>query len=199
MLKRVFIAINLPENLKKKLLEFQQKFKELPAKWVKKENLHLTLIFLGYLKDFHLEKVKEITNKVSKEFSPFSVFLKRACFGPPKIFPPRLVWVELEKNENLENLVKKLQNLLKENKIPFVIEEREFLPHITLARIKKWEFQRMEPEERPKINEILKESFEVKSIEIMESHLKRSGAEYEVIESYPLLNQNAKCKMQNEK
>ena len=188
MLKRLFIAINLPENLKEKLIKFQQKFKELPAKWVKKENLHLTLVFLGYLKEFHLEKVKEIVKSTAKDFSPFSVFLKKVCFGPPKISPPRLVWVELEKNENLENLVKKLQNQLKENKVPFLVEEREFLPHITLARIKKWEFQRMELEERPRINELIKDSFEVRSIEIMESHLKRTGAEYSVLESFSLKN-----------
>ena len=183
MLRRVFIAINLPENLKEKLLKFEKNFPELPANWVKKENLHLTLVFLGYLKDFHLKKVKEIVKEIAKDFSPFSVFLKRVCFGPPKILPPRLIWVELEKNESLENLVKRLQEKLKENKVPFVVEEREFLPHITLARIKKWEFQRMETEERPRVNESINESFEVKSIEIMESHLKRSGAEYEVIES----------------
>jgi len=188
MLKRVFIAINLPESLKEKLAKFEKNFPELPAKWVKKENLHLTLVFLGYLKDFHLEKVKEVVKEVGKNFSPFSLSLKRVCFGPPKTSPPRLVWVELEKNEVLEDLVKKLQEKLKENKIPFLVEDREFLPHITLARIRKWEFQRMEPEERPRINEIIKESFEVKSIEIMESHLKRSGAEYSVLESAPLTN-----------
>jgi 2'-5' RNA ligase len=186
MLKRVFIAINLPENLKEKLAKFEKNFPELPAKWVKKENLHLTLVFLGYLKDFHLEKVKEVVKEVGKNFSPFFVSLKRVCFGPPKTSPPRLVWVELEKNEVLEDLVKKLQEKLKENKIPFVVEEREFLPHITLARIRKWEFQRMDLEERPRINEIIKESFEVKSIEIMESHLKRSGAEYTPLYSVEL-------------
>jgi 2'-5' RNA ligase len=188
MLRRVFIAINLPESLKEKLAKFEKNFPELPAKWVKKENLHLTLVFLGYLKDFHLEKVKEIVKETVKDFSPFSVFLKKVCFGPPKTLPPRLVWVELEKNEVLENLVKKLQEKLKENKIPFVVENREFLPHITLARIKKWEFQRMEPEERPRINEIIKDSFEVKSVEVMQSHLKRSGAEYTILYSTPLVS-----------
>jgi len=186
MLKRVFVAINLPEEIKEKLLKFQETFSELPAKWIKKESLHLTLVFLGYLKDFHLEKVKEIVKKLGEGFSPFFVSLKRVCYGPSRISPPRLVWVELEKNENLENLVKKLQEKLKENKIPFVVEEREFLPHITLARIKKWEFQRMEPEGRPSINEAIRDSFEIKSIEIMESHLKKSGAEYTVLESIAL-------------
>jgi 2'-5' RNA ligase len=44
----------------------------------------------------------------------------------------------------------------------------------------------MEPEERPEIDEEVNFSFEVKSIEIMESHLKRGGAEYTVLESLPL-------------
>jgi 2'-5' RNA ligase len=186
MVRRVFIAINLPDEIRSKLLKFQEEFSELPAKWVKKENLHLTLAFLGYLKDFHIEKVKEAVKTLGEEFSPFFVSLKRVCFGPPKISPPRLLWVELEKNESLEILTKKIHHLLKENKIPFVTEEREFLPHVTLARIKKWEFQRMEPEERPKINVSINDVFGVKSVEIMESHLKRSGAEYTILASYPL-------------
>ena len=63
-------------------------------------------------------------------------------------------------------------------------EARPYSPHITLARIKTWEFRRLE--DRPEIDEPIDLTFEVNSFEIMESFLKRSGAEYEVLESISL-------------
>ena len=66
-------------------------------------------------------------------------------------------------------------------------ETRPYIPHITLGRIKQWEFRQIEPEERPKIEEEISLSFEVNSIEVMESDLKRGGAEYTVLESAPLM------------
>jgi 2'-5' RNA ligase len=187
MRHRIFIAINLPEKIKEELLSFQRKFSELPARWVKKENLHITLAFLGYVKDEDIPKIIEITKNVAKNHSPFSINLIKVCYGPPKIKPPRMVWVIGEKNENLWKLQENLKNALMEMKITQLEEEgRGFVPHITLARIRKWEFKQIEPEERPEIDEDVNFSFEVKSIEIMESHLKRRGAEYTVLESCPL-------------
>ncbi|PIX88575.1 MAG: hypothetical protein COZ30_00470, partial [Candidatus Nealsonbacteria bacterium CG_4_10_14_3_um_filter_36_16] len=57
--------------------------------------------------------------------------------------------------------------------------------HITLGRIKQWEFRQIEPEERPEVNEEINLTFEVNSIEVMESELKRGGSEYTILESFP--------------
>ncbi|MDP2910533.1 MAG: hypothetical protein Q8N58_01975, partial [bacterium] len=67
-----------------------------------------------------------------------------------------------------------------------VFENREFAFHITLARISQWAWQRIEPEERPEINEDINLNFPVNSIEIMESILKKGGPEYVILESYNL-------------
>ena len=55
--------------------------------------------------------------------------------------------------------------------------------HITLARLRQWEFNKIEPEEKPEINEDINLTFEVNSIEVMESELKRGGPNYIVLES----------------
>jgi 2'-5' RNA ligase len=188
MRRRIFIAINLTEEIRKELEKFQFKFSELPARWVKKENLHITLAFLGYVKDEDLPRIIEIAKNVATRHAPFLIKIVKVTYGPPKVSPPRMVWAIGEKNENLWKLQEDLKNALMEMKIPQLEEEegRGFIPHITLARIRKWEFKQMEPEERPEIDEDLNFSFDVKSIEIMESHLKRGGAEYTVLESIPL-------------
>jgi len=63
---------------------------------------------------------------------------------------------------------------------------RGFSPHITLGRLRQWEFRKIEPEERPNINEEINFGFEVTSIEVMESNLRKGGAEYSVLESHKL-------------
>jgi len=187
MLRRIFIAINLPKEIKEDLGIFQKKYSELPAKWVKPENLHITLVFLGYVKEKDLSKIIEITRNVASKHHPFSMKIIKVSYGPPKIFPPRMVWVIGEKNENLSKLQEDLKSELGEIKIAQLDkDEKNFIPHITLARIKQFEFRKMEMEEIPEINEDLNLSFQVNSIEIMESHLKRNGAEYIIFDSLPL-------------
>jgi len=188
MRKRIFIAINLPKEIKREFEKFQRIFSELPARWVKPENLHITLAFLGYVRDEDLPKIIEITKEVAFRHSQFSINLIKVCYGPPKIKPPRMVWAIGEKSQELANLQEDLQNSLTRMNIPQLREETErtFIPHITLARIRKWEFKKLDPDERPQINEDINLGFIVSSIEVMESHLKRSGAEYTILESCKL-------------
>ena len=211
MRHRIFIAINLPENIKKELSYFQLKWLQLPCRWTKKENLHITLVFLGHLSDEELSKVVEITKKVSQRHKPFLINLNKILYGPPKKMPPRppkfseeiiseeskikpdekfgwprMVWVEGEKSEELGKLQKDLENSLLALSIKDKSESRPYTPHITLGRIRAWEFRKIEPEERPEIDEDIDLSFKVKSIEVMESHLKRGGSEYTILQSCPL-------------
>jgi len=92
MRKRIFIAINLPEEIKKKLSEYQSKLPDLPIRWVKKDNLHITLVFLGYLNDEEILEVCKITEEAASQNSSFFINLKKICYGPPKKMPPRMVW-----------------------------------------------------------------------------------------------------------
>jgi len=185
MRHRIFIAINLPENIKRKLSDYQAKWPELPIRWIKPENLHITLVFLGYFSDEELLEVCKITEEVVQKHDSFSLNLNKICYGPPKKIPPRMVWAEGKKSEQITNLKDDLEKSLLE-KVHFSQEARAFSPHITLGRIRSWEWRRIEPEERPKVDEETNLTFEVNSIEVMESTLKRAGAEYIVLESCPL-------------
>jgi len=184
MRHRIFIAINLPEEIKKELEKYQSQWPELPIRWTKPENLHVTLAFLGYLSDEELVEVLRVTKEVTQKHQPFSINLTKIIYGPPKKMPPRMVWVEGAKSKDLANLQLDLEkSLVSSGKIKFEPEERSFTCHITLGRIKTWEFRQIEPEERPEVNEDISLSFDVNSIEVMESALKRGGAEYTVLES----------------
>jgi len=223
MRHRIFIAINLPEDVKRNLLDCQNKWLELPCRWTKKENLHITLMFLGYLSDEELLEVLKITKEVASRNPAFSINLKKILYGPPhqnkfgagqspkkmplrppkfseieteekeweqKFGRPRMVWAEGEKSEELGKLQKDLENSLLSSialaKEDLVNETKPYTLHITLARIKQWEFRQIEPEERPIVDEEISLSFEVNSIEVMESRLKPGGSEYTILESFKL-------------
>jgi len=186
MRHRIFIAINFPEEIKRELEKFQSRWPELPVRWVKPENLHITLAFLGYLTDEELVEILRITKEVAQRHQPFSINLNKICYGPPKM-PPRMIWVEGEKSKDLANLQLDLEkSLTSSGKIKFEPEERSFTCHITLGRIRQWEFRQIEPEERPNVETEISLSFDVSSIEVMESSLKRTGPEYTILESCPL-------------
>lgn len=186
---RVFIAINLPENIKKKLTDYQLKWPELPCRWTKKENLHITLAFLGYLTDEELLEILKITKEVVLRHEPFFINLNKILYGPPKQ-PPRMIWIEGEGSKELGKLQKNLENALSSAqtlaKADIEQEARPYTSHITMGRLKQWEFRQIEIEERPEVNEDVSFNFEVKSIEIMESRLKRGGPDYSILESCPL-------------
>jgi 2'-5' RNA ligase len=182
---RIFIAINLPADVKRALSKYQEKWPDLPAKWTAKDNLHITLEFLGDLTEEELGEVCVVTKEVAKRHSSFSIDLNKVLYGPSKKLPPKMVWAEGEKSDDLLDLKEDLQECLLE-KIAFRPEIRGFVPHITLARIKEWEWKKIEPEERPEVSDDIDLIFTIESIEVMESVLKKGGPEYTVIESHSL-------------
>ena len=194
---RIFIAINLPEEIKDKLVSYQYEVEDLFSpyrgedfnakicRWTKKENLHVTLEFLGYLTDEELIELCQKTRESVCEKKSFNLNLNEICYGPPDKKPPRSM------NPSDSFLGSSASST--KNKTPRMvwvtgerIKEFNITPHITLGRIKTWQFKQIDPEERPEIKKEIDLTFKVKSIEIMESRLKRGGLEYIVLESIPL-------------
>lgn len=196
--RRVFLAINLPENIKKKLADLEIKFPGLPAKWTKKDNLHITLVFLGFTRDEEIRDICKKTEEVAKKHSSFEIKLKSVSYGPENK-NPRMVWATGEKNESLAALQGDLENvffgptLQVNNKIDKYLKEikkvkKAFSPHITLAKLMQGKFNQLELDERPIIEEKINFSFTPETIEIMESELKKGGPLYTILESISLGN-----------
>jgi len=185
--RRIFLAINLPEKIKQELERYQEKWKSLPIRWIPSKNFHITLVFLGYLNNDELFEVSKATKETAFENSPFSVNLTKICYGPLEKKPPRMIWAVGERSSQFTALKTELEErLLNSGKVSFRPEKREFCPHITLGRIRQWEWRRMDPEDIPQIEEEINLVFPVNSIEVMESQLKRGGAEYTILESHSL-------------
>jgi len=207
MRHRIFIAINLPDNTRKRLLSYQEKWPDLPIKWTYKDNLHITLLFLGYLTDEELLDVIRDAEKIITEKESFQISLNKIIYGPPASLReqtrlrsvaggsaqkiPKMIWAIGETSEEFTDLQKSLEEGVYNEPLPDS-EKREkgnyFTPHVTLGRLKSFEFNQMDLEEIPEINEDVNLSFLVESIEIMESELKKNGPHYTILESFQLKN-----------
>ncbi|MBU2265014.1 RNA 2',3'-cyclic phosphodiesterase, partial [Patescibacteria group bacterium] len=103
MKRRIFIAINLPEKLKKRLKEYQEQHDALPVRWTKTASLHLTLVFIGYVDNEQMLEACKITRKIAEEMEPFFINFKRILLGPIGK-EPRMIWLEGEVSEELVQL-----------------------------------------------------------------------------------------------
>ncbi len=133
---RSFIAIALNENLHKELESLQVKLKAADAdvKWVKPENIHLTLKFLGNIIDEQIEKVKNTVKKITSDFKTYQIHL--AEIGAfPKISYPRVIWAGMD--EGVDKTGDIYQSIEEElSKKRFEKEKRPFSPHLTLGRVR---------------------------------------------------------------
>jgi len=193
---RTFIAINLPEEIKRELFSYSEKWQKLQAKWTVKDNLHITLEFLGNLTDGEIGEVCMVAKEVAERQRCFSLDIAQVVYGPTEVIapqsvanpnakPPRMIWAVGEKSKELSALRQELETALT-GRVSFIPENRTLAPHITLARISAWAWKQIEPEERPEINENIDLLFTVESIEVMESVLKRGGPQYTILESHNL-------------
>ncbi len=168
---RLFIALSLTSNLLKKIgfLEdrIDQKTK-IKFPWIPLKNLHLTLVFLGYVDHEDYLKIDEFFKEI--KFPIITAKIKKIDYGPPG--SKRMIWLYLEKNKELEDLKNILEDKLNQNRVKYQREEREFLPHINLARLKK-------DKNLPEIREELNWQVIFNELVLYQSHLKPEGALYE--------------------
>jgi len=183
---RCFIALNLPAEIKGRLAELEARLKEARAdvSWVKPENVHLTLKFLGGVEEARVPLVKRAVQEGLRREGPLVLTL--AGLG---VFPnprsPRVVWVGVGGDtERLQNLQERLEQALGE--VGFPREARSFSPHITLGRMRSRQGATglMELVGRLGANEV--GSMRAESIELMRSQLHPAGAVYTILESFPL-------------
>lgn len=133
---RLFIAIELSDDIRNTLSQIQAHLKYAGAdvKWVEKDNIHLTLKFLGEVTEEKAEKIKTILDEIGKTSKPFEISVKDiGAF--PKIDFPRVIWVGLDNGakESVE-LAGKIDDAL--SKIGFQKETRLFAAHLTIGRVR---------------------------------------------------------------
>lgn len=177
---RAFIAIDLPEAVRQELAsisyDLSRKVPNKSVRWVRPENIHLTLKFLG---ETIVESLNHITggmDRVGEDNPPFDLTLdKLGCFPNPR--RSRIVWVSIKGDlDSLQLLQKTIDQML--NPIGWELDKRKFHPHLTLGRVKN--SQQVAGSQLPWGSQVQPVTFPVDSLTLYESVLKSSGAVYSI-------------------
>nr|MBI5456041.1 RNA 2',3'-cyclic phosphodiesterase [Candidatus Levybacteria bacterium] len=171
--KRIFVALGISKGLIKKIQAWREARHDFPVRWISDKDLHITIISPWY--SGRVERVIEKVKYANIALEPFSVQFKKISFGP-KPEHPRLIWAEGESSGTvvLENQLKRLFRKRK--------EKRDFLLHLTIARFAPNDFPSFPVK---KLNGNINWKERINSFLIMESHLRRSGAAYEILSKIP--------------
>jgi len=134
---RTFLAIDLPSDMHKTIAQKQECLRrQLPhINWVKSENLHITLKFLGDTPEMKINDLKQVVQQAVKNISPFVITVRGFGVFPDKR-APRTIWTGIDSDQSaLENLASQVESSV--ISLDFPKENKPFRPHLTLARIKK--------------------------------------------------------------
>lgn len=171
---RLFVSIDLPEEIQKYL---QGWLPALPGlRYTKKEQLHLTLLFIGESDE---DQVCLITEKLrTVQFEPFQMVIKGVGAFPGRK-NPRVIWAGVEENDELMDLQKQISK-----KLSGFIDEggnHSFKPHITLARATR-QFRFKKSDGLFEKSESL--SLTVASVSLKKSILSQEGSTHTVLETF---------------
>lgn len=175
--KRIFIAINIPEKIKQELFErYSKKLPKNRLKIVEETNLHITILFLGYLTEQAISELEKKLLELKKEKS-FNAIV--SGIGE---FNSRVIWIGTTKgSEEITSIHDKIIKLLE-------IQDEKFHPHITIARNKELKSVEIKNIIETLGKEKIEFEFKAQSIDIMESKLKPGGAEYLIIKKIELID-----------
>lgn len=184
---RSFLAFELPALIREPVLRISGELLKSPldVKWVKGDNIHITVVFLGNVEETRIGALKDEVAGACLNYGPFAISLKgMGCF--PNRRRPRVLWLGLEGDMDRLTLFRDdLQNRL----TPFGIkvEKRPFRPHLTLGRFRGHDFT------SPILGELISrfEDLEgpvctLEELVLFKSTLRPGGAIYTKMASWPL-------------
>ncbi|MFH1561470.1 MAG: RNA 2',3'-cyclic phosphodiesterase [Patescibacteria group bacterium] len=136
MEKRLFIAVSLPNSIKKLLSEIQTSCQEgtdpKMVKWVDKKDFHQTMVFLGNVTSEKTSEVKQILKSFTGR-KAVDLRLGKMGFFPDR-FRPRVVLINLAGDiEELTSYYHQLRMGLQRAGLVF---DTRFSPHIAIGRIR---------------------------------------------------------------
>ena len=179
---RLFIAIDLPNEVRKQLAEVQRALRPLAdsAKWVDAESIHITLKFLGEAPEKQLDDINAAMNGLS--WKPFTISVRGVGFFPGNR-SPRVFWAGMEA-PTMQGLVEQLDSRME--RLGFEKEKRAFRPHITLARARDTRLDSSLVTGAASYEEHDFGSFTADRVYIIKSTLKPAGSVYEKLKEYLL-------------
>ncbi|GMA98647.1 RNA 2',3'-cyclic phosphodiesterase [Pelosinus sp. IPA-1] len=193
---RLFIGIELPENIIAELHSLQNllRKKVRRGRFPSKDNLHLTLQFLGETSERKVEDIIRSLQTVSKLNFPFKLSFNThlGSFGHKN--PVRIVWVGVKgKVAALLQLQTSIVGSMQE--LGFPAESRDYHPHITLARdVDFIDKDFLLDQERGEFDMGQLSCFKIDNFCLISSNVEQGKRIYNIVETFKLIETDAECK-----
>ncbi|MFL6437256.1 MAG: RNA 2',3'-cyclic phosphodiesterase [Terriglobales bacterium] len=177
---RLFVAIEIVPEIRTRITVFIAGLKPMlaDARWVRPEGLHITLKFLGNVKD---ERSKSIAQALRMVQAPSLSLSVRSIGFFPNPRSPRVLWTGIEAGSELRALAQRVDEAL--TPLGFDREKRAFNPHVTLARFKdaRGKIDVRSIEQQPSFGTMTATEFH-----LYESKLSPQGSHYSKLASFDL-------------
>jgi 2'-5' RNA ligase len=177
-MQRLFIALLLPEPQRSQLALLQS---GLPgARWVSPEKFHLTLRFIGEVAEHDIDDIIHALSRL--DMPDFQIHLNGiGVFDPGN--RPRSLWAAVKDPAPLQALHEKCNQALRSLQV--MEERRKYLPHVSLARFVDVQQDRL-LHYLEGYGDFSTPPFWAEKFCLIQSHLTRHGAAYDIIEEFPL-------------
>ena len=179
---RCFIAIDIDDRIRARIRDLQAKLcretglRAPEAKWVDPDLTHLTVKFLGEVRDAELPVVCRVVSEISQSHENFAIDIEGlGCFSSPA----KVLWIGIGKSEALSALQADLEQRLETEGWP--PEARKFHGHLTLCRVKNHKAGRKIQNRVADYTDVHLGSVQVDSVCIYKSDLTSSGPVYTLI------------------
>jgi 2'-5' RNA ligase len=184
-MKRLFAAIDITPS--KEFLELYASlmrglhFAEI--KWVKPQNLHITLKFFGETYEDRIPDILKVLGNVSKHHKPFSFTVAgTGIFGAS--YNPKVIWFGIENAKELTSLANDVLNEV--GTIGWKRDRQNFRPHLTVGRVKNAKDKELFQKMITAHNKTFIQEASVVDFRLYESILHRDGPVYRVVEKFTL-------------
>jgi 2'-5' RNA ligase len=184
---RIFCAIELPADLRAQLTDHIRRLREtvtdVSVSWSRPENSHLTLKFFGNVSTEHIGRISTAAGRTSSKFAQFPIQVGNTGVFP-KSAKAQVLWIGVS---DPAGALIALQKSFEEEcaRAGFAKEERNFRPHLTIARIRQREGTRQLAEAHLSMEFPLLE-VSVSELVVFRSELSSEGSKYTPLSRHPL-------------
>lgn len=182
---RLFIAIDLDEVLKDKILKIQRKIESLDidCKFVELKNLHFTLKFLGEVDEGKISEVEKKIDEVIKNFTSFKINIHGLdYFGSQNYI--KTLWINVKEGKDI---ILKLINELNTNLDYIRHEKYKPTAHLTIGRVKSDRNRELLLCEIERLKDVNIGEMYVKEIKLKKSVLSKRGPNYSDLKVFKLM------------
>ena len=185
-MKRLFIAtpvITLSAEIQKISADLRFRLRHDDIVWVKDDVRHLTLRFLGATTTQQVPAIRKALEETCAQNKPFTLEINKiGVFGSH--YHPEVIWLGFDHFEPFKNLFEDLEPKLLD--LGFEPNYGNFVPHITLGRIKNLHDKRKFWESIEAVPSSFNQNIDISELILYQSFLHKEGPEYKVLGKYHL-------------